>query len=209
MRSLSARPQPQVEWLVPVLLPHVDISLRAMHRPLPVPWPKLQASGTCLPVANGSAHRCRWVHATPGPGVWSWLLRTSSLIVMSVLWTQLLTQPALVLGAPSRSGRGHALRQENLTRRRCMDWISGMRADLWAPVAGKHDKRRSQHGLDLSSDALPNSLVSRVATLVLGGCSSPCLLPPSCKTHWSTPRTTWFQRSAFSTLGLPLRTVWG
>ena len=33
------------------------------------------------------------------------------------------------------------------------------------------------------------------------------LVPPSCTTHRSTPRTTLFQRSAFSTLGLPLRTM--
>ena len=45
-------------------------------------------------------------------------------------WTDLLTLPALVLSAPSRGGRKHVLRQEGETRRRCLDWLSGIRADL-------------------------------------------------------------------------------
>ena len=50
-------------------------------------------------------------------------------------WSELLTLPALVLAALSRSGRRLALRQENETRCRCLDWINGIRADLWAAVS--------------------------------------------------------------------------
>ena len=52
-------------------------------------------------------------------------------------WTDLLTLLAPVLAAPSRSGR----------RRRCLDWISAIRADLWAPVSGKSGKQHSHPGL--------------------------------------------------------------
>ena len=42
------------------------------------------------------------------------------------------TLPALVLAAPSRGGRSHVLRHEGEVRRRCLDWLSGLRADLSA-----------------------------------------------------------------------------
>ena len=45
-------------------------------------------------------------------------------------WTDFLTLPSL---ASSRGGRKRAHRQENDTKRRCQDWISGLRAELWAP----------------------------------------------------------------------------
>ena len=57
--------------------------------------------------------------------------------LIMALADDLLTLPALVLTAPSRNGKRHALRHENKTRRRCMDWISGIRADLWSPGSGK------------------------------------------------------------------------
>ena len=47
-------------------------------------------------------------------------------------WTNFLTLPSLVLAAQSWSGRKHAHRQENDTKRRCKDWISGFQAELWA-----------------------------------------------------------------------------
>ena len=40
-------------------------------------------------------------------------------------WTDFLTLPA-----PSRGGRRRALRQENVTRLRCLDWILGIRSRL-------------------------------------------------------------------------------
>ena len=47
-----------------------------------------------------------------------------------------------------------------------MDGISGIRADLWTPVSGKPGKQRKQPDLDPISDALPDAVVSRVATLI-------------------------------------------
>ena len=62
-------------------------------------------------------------------------------------WTDFLTLPTLVLAAPSRGGRRQAARQDNATRRECLDWIGGIRADLSAPVDSSQDKRRSSPSL--------------------------------------------------------------
>ena len=48
-------------------------------------------------------------------------------------------------------------------------WINGIRADLWVPVSGKLGKQRKQPDLDLISNALPDSVVSRVATVIQEG----------------------------------------
>ena len=74
-------------------------------------------------------------------------------------WTDLLTLLALVLAAPSRSGRPHALRIENETRRRCMDWISGH------PCLGS----LATSANNPIADTLPDSVVSRVATFFQEG----------------------------------------
>ena len=47
--------------------------------------------------------------------------------------TDLLALPALVLAVPSRGGRRHTLRLDNDTRRRCLDWVVGIRTDLRTP----------------------------------------------------------------------------
>ena len=84
-------------------------------------------------------------------------------------WTDLLTLPSLVLAAPSRGGRRHALRLDNDTRRRCLDWVNGIRADLWAPDHGRRGRPRKDPVPDFDGDSLPDSVVSRVSTLLQEG----------------------------------------
>ena len=81
----------------------------------------------------------------------------------------LLTLPALVLTAPSRGGRRHTLRLDNDTRRRCLDWVSGIRAELWTPPHGQRGKPRKDFNTVDGADALPDAVVSRVATLLREG----------------------------------------
>ena len=66
-------------------------------------------------------------------------------------WTDLLALPALVLPTPSRGGRKHVLRHEDEVQRRCLDWLSGIRAE------GKH--RGPPVEVD-GSDVLPTSVVT-------------------------------------------------
>ena len=58
-------------------------------------------------------------------------------------WTDLLTLPVLLLPAPSRGGGRHVLRHESEVGRRCLDWLSGIRADLWAPPSSRQGKDRA------------------------------------------------------------------
>ena len=54
-------------------------------------------------------------------------------------------------------------------RRRCLDWLSGLRADLWAPAAVRKGQQRApQDPVDVS-DALPQSTINRVSTLIREG----------------------------------------
>ena len=69
-------------------------------------------------------------------------------------WTDLLTLAALVLPAPSRGGRKHVLRQEGETRRRCLDWLSGVRADLCAPPSVRSSPDRDPPAKDDDRDVL-------------------------------------------------------
>ena len=84
-------------------------------------------------------------------------------------WTDLLTLPALVLSVPSRGGRKHVLRQEGETRRRCLDWLSGIRADLWAPLSVRSTTDRDPPAKDGDHDVLPASVIARVTTLIQEG----------------------------------------
>ena len=84
-------------------------------------------------------------------------------------WTDLLTLPALVLAAPSRGGRRHTVRADADTRRRCLDWINGVRGDLWSPERGRRGRPRPGPDADMAGDALPESVVSRVSTLIQEG----------------------------------------
>ena len=84
-------------------------------------------------------------------------------------WTDFLTLPALVLPTPSRAGRDHALRHEGEVRRRCLDWLSGLRADLWAPTAARKGKQRAPQDTVDASDALPESTINRVSPLIQEG----------------------------------------
>ena len=81
-------------------------------------------------------------------------------------WTDLLTLPALVLTAPSRGGRRHTLRLDHDKWRRCLDWVNGIRAELWTP---HHGKRGKDFNTVDDADALPDAVVSRVATLLQEG----------------------------------------
>ena len=114
----------------------------------------------------------------------------------------LLTLPALVLTGPFRNGRRHALRHETETRRRCMDWISGIRADLWSPGSGRRGKPRKKPDHNPIPGALPDPVVFRVASRFEEGSppSGVCCLAtgPSGKPHGrcglgtlpSSPRST-------------------
>ena len=84
-------------------------------------------------------------------------------------WTDLLTLPALVLPAPSRGGRRHVLRHESAVRRRCLDWLSGIRADLWAPSSAHKGKGRSPPSPAEDDGVLPPSIVAQVSTLIQEG----------------------------------------
>ena len=84
-------------------------------------------------------------------------------------WTDLLTLPALVLVAPSRGGRRHALRTDNDTRRRCLDWINGIRADLWTPPHSRRGRPRKDVDTADAEDVLPDAVVTRVSSLLKDG----------------------------------------
>ena len=84
-------------------------------------------------------------------------------------WTDLLTLLALVLPAPSRGGRRNVLRYESEVRRRCLDWLSGIRADLWAPPSSRHGKSRAPPPPADDDGILPASTVARVSTLIQEG----------------------------------------
>ena len=84
-------------------------------------------------------------------------------------WTGLLTLPALVLPAPSRGGRKHVLRQEGETRRRCLDWLSGIRADLWDPPSVRSSQGRDPPAEDDDRGVLSASVIARVTTLIQEG----------------------------------------
>ena len=48
-------------------------------------------------------------------------------------WCDLLMLPSLVLPSPSRGGSSRTRRSTNETRRRCQDWLNGVRLELWDP----------------------------------------------------------------------------
>ena len=61
------------------------------------------------------------------------------------------------------------MRTDNDTRRRCLDWINGIRADLWTPP---HSRRgRPRKGVDTADaeDVLPDAVVTRVSSLLKDG----------------------------------------
>ena len=76
---------------------------------------------------------------------------------------------ALVLVAPSRGGRRHVLRTDNDTRRRCLDWINGIRADLWTPPYSRRGRPRKDVDTTAAEDVLPDAVVSRVSSLLKDG----------------------------------------
>ena len=84
-------------------------------------------------------------------------------------WTDFFTLSSLVLPAPSRGGRGHVLRLEGEVRRRCLEWLSRLRADLWAPAAARRGQQRAPRDTVDASDALPESTINRVSTLIQEG----------------------------------------
>ena len=69
--------------------------------------------------------------------VWGTCLNTALAGVIahrdSRAWTDLLVLPSLVLPSPSRGGSSRTRRSTNETRRRCQDWLNGVRLELWDP----------------------------------------------------------------------------
>ena len=121
------------------------------------------------PVTGGFVLQSPRVLRTTGSEVSSLPSLTWLLIEMSRHGTDLLTLPTLVLSAPSRGGRKHVLRQEGETRRRCLDWLSGIRADLWAPLSVRATTDRDPPAKDGDHDVLPASVIARVTTLIQEG----------------------------------------
>ena len=104
-------------------------------------------------------------------------------------------RPAAVFDAPSA----------RKTKPAVVAWSGSVGSEPTSGVWGKPSKQRSQPDIDLSADALPHSLVSRVATLIQqGALRRGCALPFALR---STPRTTWFQRFALFTQAVPSRTA--
>ena len=66
--------------------------------------------------------------------VWCTCLNTALAGVIahrdSRAWTDLLVLPSLVLPSPSRGGSSRTRRSTNETRRRCQDWLNGVRLEL-------------------------------------------------------------------------------
>ena len=74
--------------------------------------------------------------------------------------------PSSGLGCSDWGSRRHAHRQENETRRRCQDLVSGLGAELW-PSASRAQTRATPP-VD-SHDALPDAVVTWVCTLIQEG----------------------------------------
>ena len=78
-------------------------------------------------------------------------------------WTDLLTLPSLVLAAPSRGGRRHALRLDNDTRRRCLLLTSGHPIMAGAAGLARTPTRISKEMRFLTPSSLVFPLFSRRA----------------------------------------------
>ena len=65
--------------------------------------------------------------------------------------------------------RRHVLQQEGEIWRRRLDWLSGIRADLWASLPVRSSKDRGPPAQVDDSDVLPASVVARVTTLIQEG----------------------------------------
>ena len=86
-------------------------------------------------------------------------------------WLDLLILPSLVLPSPSRGGTKRTRRSTNETRRRCQDWLNGVRLELWDPVK-KTPSRASTKETTSSPERdfdLDDRLASRVQSLISEG----------------------------------------
>ena len=172
--SLRRQPCPLVPFLVstpPTLLTPL---------PIPPPTPASLASCCCCSRFNRTGGLQQWQKRVRSSipkgarGVWSRCLMMSlaEIIVHGDLrsWTDFLTLPALVPVASPSEGRRQAVRQENATRRRCLDWTSGIRAELWlrCPVLWT-GRSNSPSPFDLRT--LPWIRLSRASQLLCPRCS--------------------------------------
>ena len=83
----------------------------------------------------------------------------------------LLCLPSLVIPSPSRGETSRTRRSTNETRRRCQDWLNGVRLELWNPP--KHtptrDPRKGHQESKEPSFELDDATANRVHTLISEG----------------------------------------
>ena len=86
-------------------------------------------------------------------------------------WLDLLILPSLVLPSPSRGGTSRTRRSTNETRRRCQDWLNGVRLKLWDPLkrAPPRDPPKGTTSSPEHSFELDDRLASRVPSLISEG----------------------------------------
>ena len=109
---VSSQPRPTSGRPLPDDMPPLDLVLTTrIQLRTSVPRGARDAWGTCLNTALAGviAHRD------------------------SRAWSDLLMLPSLVLPSPSRGGSSRTRRSTNETRRRCQDWLNGVRLELWDP----------------------------------------------------------------------------
>ena len=122
----------------------------------------------------------------------------------SKAWIDFLLLPSLVLPSPARGGSSRTRRSTNETRRRCQDWLNGVRLDLWDHPQRTSFSRASTHkpqaSLEPSFD-LDERTAARVHTLITEGALRRALL-----TRLLLPLRLSSMSFVFSTLG-PLQRI--
>ena len=147
---ISSQPRPTSGRPLPDDMPPLDLVLSTRIRlRTSVPRGARDVWGTCLNTALAGvvAHRD------------------------SRAWIDLLVLPSLVLPSPSRGGSSRTRRSTNETRRRCQDWLNGVRLELWDPprkpsVRVPTSDRKHAHG---SAFDLDEHTSTRVHTLIAEG----------------------------------------
>ena len=86
-------------------------------------------------------------------------------------WLEFLILPSLVLPSPSRGGTSRTRRSINETRRRCQDWLNGVRLELWDPLkrALARDTTNGKSSSPEQSFELDDRLASWVQSLISEG----------------------------------------
>ena len=73
------------------------------------------------------------VRATCGALASTRPLLGSSPTGFTLAWIDFLILPSLVIPSPTRGGTSRTRHSTNETRRRCQDWLNGVRLELWDP----------------------------------------------------------------------------